>query len=203
METSKALPPLEGGVAGIAFLLERYHKEGYGWALACTSRNPIEAEDVLQTTYLKILSGRARFEGRGAFKTWLFSVIKNTASEMRRRSLRRRLLLMKHSQSSPQELVEGDIGDRLSRAQIQAYFKEAIRKLPRRQREVLQLVFYHEMTLREAAVVMSLSVGTARTHYERAKRSIRRWFLESELSDEYEHGREQAKRTLSRTQAAG
>ena len=44
------------------------------------------AEDVLQTSYLKILDGRARFGGRSSFKTFLFGVIRHTAAEDRRRT---------------------------------------------------------------------------------------------------------------------
>jgi DNA-directed RNA polymerase specialized sigma24 family protein len=43
-----------------------------------------------------------------------------------------------------------------------------------RQREVLHLVFYQDLTIAAAAGVLNISIGSARVHYERGKAQLRR-----------------------------
>lgn len=45
------------------------HGDAHAWALSCCRRNRTDAEDVLQETYLTVLDGRARFDGRSSFTT--------------------------------------------------------------------------------------------------------------------------------------
>ncbi|HZC76240.1 MAG TPA: sigma factor, partial [Ktedonobacterales bacterium] len=72
--------------------LGRLHGAAFGWALACCAGDRSAAEDALQGSYLKILDGRARFDGRASFRTWLFAVVRHTALEQRRRRALARLL---------------------------------------------------------------------------------------------------------------
>src|ERR1700737_868277 len=65
--------------------LEALHPHSFGWAMACCDRRREEAEDVLHDAYVAVLDGQARFDGRSALKTWLFGVIRRTASARRRR----------------------------------------------------------------------------------------------------------------------
>lgn len=146
--------------------IERLHAAGFAWAMACCGRDRERAEDVLQTSYLKILDGRARFEERSSFKTFLFGVIRRTAAEERRRAALASLFGGRAEARVGQE-AGGEAGsaDRLA-------LRGALARLPRRQREVLELVFSFGMTLQEAAQAMSISPGSASVHYDRGKKRL-------------------------------
>ncbi|HYU52111.1 MAG TPA: sigma factor, partial [Gemmatimonadaceae bacterium] len=83
--------------------LEDLHAESFGWALACCGRDREEAEEVLQSAYLKVFAGKARFDGRSTFRTWLFGVIRLTAAEERRRNIVRRLRAAAYAVIAPSD----------------------------------------------------------------------------------------------------
>jgi RNA polymerase sigma factor (sigma-70 family) len=171
--------------------LEKHHREGYGWALSCCSRNPAEAENVLQAVYLKVLQGKARFDGRASFKTWLFAVIRRTAIDERRRQWLRRLRMNRYEESIGNTACAESADIAIYHSEIRVLFRRALAELPGRQREVLQLVFYHDLSLAEAAEVMEVSLGSARTHYERGKQRLRQLMKGVEISDEAGRGENQ------------
>ncbi len=150
--------------------LEALHQASFAWALACCGYRPQEAQDVLQSCYLKVLDGSARFEGRATLKTWFFAVIRRTAASRRRRDMARRLLLMRTVSAAVEQPVhEVEPGlEPDERARVVA----CLERLPRRQQEVLELVFYQDLSIRQAAGVMDVSLGAARAHYHRAKSSM-------------------------------
>jgi RNA polymerase sigma factor (sigma-70 family) len=154
--------------------LERYHVESYGWARCCCRQDPDEAENVLQAAYLKIFEGKAIFDGRSAFRTWLFAVIRNTAAERRRRRLLEKLRLIRYRDTQTRLAEPARAEDALHNEQVQMKVRRALAVLPARQAEVLQLVFYHDLSISEAAEVMGVSLGSARTHYARGKDRLRR-----------------------------
>ena len=154
--------------------LERLHSSSFGWALSCCRRDREEAEEVLQTVYLKILEGKARFGGESSFRTWLFAVIHKTAAGERRKHLRRKLSLIRESQGETDRVAPAQRPDVVvERSETQTRFLRALEQLPARQQQTLHLVFYQELSLREAAIAMGISVGSARKHYERGKKRLR------------------------------
>jgi RNA polymerase sigma-70 factor (ECF subfamily) len=155
--------------------LERLHDQAYSWALTCSGGNRSEAEDILQMAYLAILDGSARFDGRSTLKTFVFGVVHRIARSMWRRMRRESARLLRGEIEAAieargaAEAAPAVHTDSSEHARVIA----AWRALPARQRDVLDLVFYRELTIAEAAQVMGVSVGSARQHYERAKATLR------------------------------
>ena len=77
------------------------------------------------------------------------------------------LRLVRRIAAEPQEEVTN--GDAEPRDGVAA----ALAALSRRQRDVIELVVYSEFTIEEVAGVLDISVGSARTHYHRAKAALR------------------------------
>ncbi|MEZ5499492.1 MAG: sigma-70 family RNA polymerase sigma factor [Steroidobacteraceae bacterium] len=149
--------------------LRALHAAAYGWARRCCHGDAEDAADVLQTTYLYILDGRARFSGRSSLRTWLFGVLRNIA----RQSLRRRLRAAAIGWRMPAESIEEGPDSCADASDARHVWRHWMR-LPRRQREVLELVFYRDFTLDEVAAIIGISPGSARVHYERGKARLRR-----------------------------
>ena len=160
--------------ANLAGALAELHAASYGWALACSGRDAGAASDVLQQAYWKVLEGKARFDGRSSLKTWFFSVIRWTAAEQRRSVVRlfRRAPTQDEERESPASSSAKP--DRTAeRAEVARRLSRALATLAPRQREVLHLVFYEELSVADAAAIMGVSVGSARKHYDRGKTRLK------------------------------
>jgi RNA polymerase sigma-70 factor (ECF subfamily) len=145
------------------------HDISFGWARSCCGGDADEAADVLQSSYVKVLTGAATFDERASLRTWWFGVIRFTALEAHRRSTRALSLaapvVAPDAPRTPdEELADVEEGETLRRA---------LSELPDRQRDVLHLVFYQGLSLSEAAVILEISVGSVRVHYDRGKRRLR------------------------------
>ena len=176
-------------------LLENHHQPAYRWALFCCNGDREAAEEVLQTVYLNILERSASFEERSVFKTWLFSAVRNTASKASRRLLRR-LRYLQAAPSTPAAAVGPASVESVYRSQLRTRIQQILSDLSARQRQVLELVFYHDLTVEEAAGVMGVSVGSARTHYHRGKSRLKKEIEKSGLHHEHEPGRPKDRATV-------
>ena len=145
--------------------LEAIHGQVFGWALSRCDFDHAAAEDLMQQAYVELLSGNARFDNRSSLRTFVFSVVQNLArSRFRRIATRLRLV----RQYMPQEEA---VTEREPNAHTHVW--QAVRDLPARQRDIIELVFCRDLTIEEASRVMGVTTGTGRVHYDRAKKALK------------------------------
>lgn len=152
--------------------LEAIHSQAFGWALSRCDFDHAIAEDLMQQAYVELLSGNARFDNKSSLKTFVFSVVQNLArSRFRRISSRLRLVKQYHRESV------NDVAETVEPVEDGVW--RAVRALPARQRDIIELMFCRDLTIKQAAVVMGVSTGTGRVHYDRAKKALRSRLLDS------------------------
>ncbi len=159
----------------IKLKLEEYHTDCYGWALYCCGHDREIACEVLQTSYLKMLERQNTFRGQSTFKTWAFRIIKNSAIDTFRKR-KREAMIMKVENTLTDTGYDGKLGDDFDQKIREQFFSRALSQLSDRQRQILQLVFYHDMSLNQSAEVLNISQGSVRKHYDRAKKIMADWF---------------------------
>lgn len=91
---------LVGGIP-LTSLVRDFHRPMVNFARTMVN-SPTVAEEAVQEAWLQVLQSQVSFEGRSAVGTWLFGIVKNTASRHRRRESRIR---------DHEVLAPGDIGD--------------------------------------------------------------------------------------------
>ena len=161
--------------------LKAHHEAAFQWALFCCGGAREDAEEALQEAYLRALDGRACFAGRARFQTWLFALIRRVASEQRRQLYRRVYRWCQRRETQPAAL-EPSPERRYLDGERAALLDRALGRLSARQRSLIELVCYHEHTLREAAEILSIPIGTARTHYARGKAHLATILTREELA---------------------
>lgn len=166
--------------ADLATQLQTLHPQCFGWALACCDNGREDAEDVLQDVYVGMLGGEngLRFNGQSTLRTWLFGVIRNKALARRRRARLHALLGATHAFRIDVPAPAPSPDESTLASERQERTRAALARLPRRQNEVLLLVFYHDLTIEEAAKIMDVSLGSARVHYDRGKKRLARLLAE-------------------------
>lgn len=128
------------------------------------------AEEVLQDVMLSAWKSAAGFRGDSKVFTWLLSIARNRAINTYRKRKPSVVALddvfdLHGNDTGPLEQVE--------RNDLRTAVARALRHLPETQREVLILVFYHQLTGPEVATVLDISVGTVKSRLHRAKQALR------------------------------
>lgn len=162
-----------GDVAALDELFRRYRLVTYRVAYRLLG-NEADALDAVQDAFVKALANLDRFRGQSSFKTWLLRIASNAALDMGRRRQRdgwndKRPVPATPERVGPDDRPPPDHG--LDRADMRRRIDAALAALPAAQRQTFVLHVDGELSYREVADTLGISIGTvmSRLFYARQK----------------------------------
>ncbi|MBX3096106.1 MAG: sigma-70 family RNA polymerase sigma factor [Fimbriimonadaceae bacterium] len=160
---------------------EETRRRAYSMALQLT-RNPTDAEDLVQETYLKAWRGFDSYLPGKPFLNWLLRIMQRAYLDSRRRQNPIRKAESLNSMVSPGngEIQELQIPDHSAPVDenilIEEFRRElhlAMEELPKIYREAMELCDLEEMSYAEIADYQGTTVGTVRSRIHRGRRLLR------------------------------
>lgn len=138
------------------------------------TRDPDDADDLVQETYLKAFRSFTSFQSGTNFRAWIFRILKNTFLSSRSKLEHRMTVAMEVEDDSPVLPATTATPESLliRNAGIDEV-RRAIERLPEIFREVIVLCDMEETSYREIAAILSIPIGTVMSRLSRARKMVR------------------------------
>ncbi len=162
---------LSGDKNAIADIIKEY-RAGLELYLYSVVGDICVAEEITQETFVKLFTKKPRFRRSASFKTWLYTIGKNSALnyiKKHSRSVSFDRESMACLQSDVEALEEIYISDERKKA-----VHKALGKLKKEYKEVLWLTYFEGMSSKESAAVMNKSVHNIHTLLTRARQALKK-----------------------------
>ena len=149
-------------------LVEKYQRDVYRLCYRYVN-NHQDANDMAQEVFLKAYRALDRFRGDSSFSTWLYRIAVNTCLNFRA-----------SRKPEPAELPEGlpdktqGALEQMEQDERSRQVREAVTRLPDKQRATLILKIYHDLTHEEVAGILGSSVGTVKANLFHALGNLRK-----------------------------
>ena len=149
-------------------LVGRYQRDVYRLCYRYVN-NHHDASDLAQEVFLKAYRAIGRFRGDSAFSTWLYRIAVNACLNFRA------------TRKLPSEPLDYDVADgargadaRIEQDEMSRQVREAVGRLPEKQRATLILKIYQDLTHEEVAAIMGSTVGTVKANLFHALGNLRK-----------------------------
>ncbi len=133
------------------------------------------AEDVTQESFIKAYERLVDFQGRSSFKSWLYQIAVNTAKNKLRQNSR---------EGADIDRVRSSVGPeaetQLTNRSLSELIHKFVDKLPHKQKTVLTLRVFEDLSFQEIAGIMDCAYDTAKANYRHALLNLREEIHRSE-----------------------
>lgn len=163
----------QGDIRSLETIYNKYKKQLLR-LIWCYVYNAHDAEDILQTLFLKLMNCLDKYKPykNVKFKTWLYKVATNTAKDFLRKKKRfihlDKIDFIEDKHSRVVEKIEED--------QMIKEMRKNVLSLPLKYREVVSLVVFNEFKYEEAATILNKPVGTIKSRMNYALNLLKKKF---------------------------
>jgi len=162
----------EGDAGAFAALYDRHGRAAYTLSYRMTGERQA-AEDLVQDAFLKVWRSAGTYRSqRGSVKTWLLSIVHNRGIDLLRSYACRRRTREKAEAEAPRSHPGEAFSEAWSNHRRDR-LREALRDIPRDQREVLALVHFSGLTQTEVSERLGLPLGTVKGRVRLGLRKLR------------------------------
>ena len=161
---------LNGDEDGCVEIIKNY-KDGLIFYLNGFVCNIHTAEELAEDTFVKIITKKPKFKGKSSFKTWLYAIGRNIALNYKKKNAK----MFESSIDEYSELICDE--ENLEHAYIceerKIIIHRAMKNLKEEYHQILWLIYFEDLSNKEAAIVMNKSVHNIETLVYRARKSLK------------------------------
>ena len=135
-----------------------------------------DAEELTQQAFVEAARSIVSFRGESALSTWLYGIAMNLVRNYLSRAPHRRYAFEDDSALESIAAEGANPEEQAERRELLAKLSSELEMLPAEMRQVLMLVAVEELSYEEAAVMLSIPIGTVRSRASRARTMLRARF---------------------------
>lgn len=156
---------IEGNNEAFDVLLERYQSKLFSYIYFLV-RDEDLADDIFQETFVKaiMMMQQKRYVFSGKFSSWIMRIAHNHIVDLFRQDKKDFVSVLNPAEQNriyDRNLVEDNVESCLISEQTQEEVRRMVELLPQNQKEIVYMRFYQDMSFREIADILNISINTA------------------------------------------
>lgn len=156
---------IEGNNEAFDVLLERYQSKLFSYIYFLV-RDEDLADDIFQETFVKaiMMMQQKRYVFSGKFSSWIMRIAHNHIVDLFRQDKKDFVSVLDPAEQNriyDRNLVEDNVESCLISEQTQEEVRRMVELLPQNQKEIVYMRFYQDMSFREIADILNISINTA------------------------------------------
>jgi RNA polymerase sigma-70 factor (ECF subfamily) len=157
-------------VYDIETLMRKYGNDVLRTAYMYVKDNHL-AEDIFQEVFIKVNQKLSTFQGSSSIKTWIIRITINTCKDYLKSAWNQRVVPMTEYEENT--LSSEDDFSAVEQEDENRLIRDSVMKLPDKYKDILLCVYFQDMTISEAANMLQIAEGTAKSRLSRAKEKLK------------------------------